>query len=180
MTDFASPFRTEQNVRLLQRLFWEMTPDKSRAMYTLKETPHHNLPSFYQLYLEMADITEYEFATTYLDGVEHWEMLCEATWFKPHLYKMRRHLELKLKAEQVHVLMRDAKDPESKSATASAKYLLDKGFRAAEPDQRKVGRPSRRDIANAATELAVHASDIHDDFERISAIREPSNPGTVQ
>lgn len=166
---FSTKFRNEQNVRYRKQLFWEMDTDKSNALYTLKDDDYQGLPSFYRLYLETNDITEYTQATTLLDGVEHWDMLCEGEWFQPYLNKMRRALNLKLKAEAVSMLRQDALS-ESKTSHAALKFLVQSGYDSSGPERRRAGRPSKAEIARAAAEVNEKSQSIDDDFDRVQKV----------
>lgn len=171
-----NPFRNSQNTRFLKELFFETTTsDKQNVMYTLKEADHLGYRSFYQAYLELNDPTEYLVATTLVDGVEHWDLLCRCKWFQPHLSKMRRALELRIKSDAIRMLMADAASPESKTSAASAKYILDKGYSQVVPDKRKAGRPSKEEISAAANEEAEAQKILNDDFKRIQALQRTMN-----
>src|SRR5574337_902614 len=65
---------------LTQSLFLEIGYTE-QSIYTLKEEDYMYegklYPSLKRLYLEMEDLTEYEFANTYLLGWKHWKRLCE-------------------------------------------------------------------------------------------------------
>ena len=165
--NFSSKFRNEQNVRYLARLFYEAHADKSNTLYTLKEDDHLGYPSFYRLYLELNDPTEYRVATELLEGVDHWNMLCSSDWFQPYLAKMRYALNLKLKSEMVEKVRADANDPNSKTRTASAKFLIDRGLDVVSPDRRKAGRPSKAELQAATKDQTTNRNDIEDDYNRV-------------
>lgn len=158
------------NVRLKKDLFFETTPDKTNVVYTLKENDHLGYVSIYRVYQELEDLTEYKIATEYFDGVEHWDMLCREKWFQPYLMKMRRTLELKLKSRMAAILIQDAMSSESKTSTASAKYLLDKGYDIVSPDKRRAGRPSKQEIADAAADEALVKDLFNEDYNRILGV----------
>lgn len=168
---FATKFRNEQNVRFLKAIFFEQTLPENRqnVLYTLKEEDHEGYASFYRLYLEIADITEYNVATTLVDGVEHWEMLCDCDWFKSHLAKMRRALQLKLKSEAVAALRTDAVSG-SKTSHSALKFLVQSGYDSAAPERRRAGRPSKEEIARAAQEASVRKEDVNEDFDRVQKV----------
>lgn len=165
-----SPFRNKMNVRLKKDLFFETTPDKTNVMYTLKEADHLGYVSIFRVYQELEDPTEYKIATEYFDGVEHWELLCKEKWFQPYLNKMRRSLELKIKARMFSVLAQDAQSSESKTSTVSAKYLLEKGYDQVSPDRRKAGRPSKQEIAEAAQDELELNQLFKEDYNRILGV----------
>lgn len=157
------------NQRLLKGLFYEMTlSDKSSVVYTLKDKDHEGYPSLYRLYMETNDPTEWRFAQEHLDGWEHWEKLCEATWFKPIVARWRRELELRMKSQALSRIMSEAKTASKESFQAN-KYLLEKGWEPKDSQSRR-GRPSKDEIAKAAKEIATTNSRLEEDFERLQII----------
>lgn len=161
-----SKFRSETNTRYLKALFFEQTlADKATVVYTLKDVDHEGYPSLYRLYMETNDPTEWKFATTYLDGWEHWEMLCGCNWFKPFVERWRRELELRMKSEALSRIMREAKTSSKESFQAN-KYLLEKGWEPKETSRR--GRPSKAEVQEEAHRIASVNSRLNDDFERIT------------
>ena len=157
-------FRTDNNIRYLKALFFETTDaDKSTVVYTLKDREHMGYPSLYQLYMETNDPTEYTFATQYLDGWEHWEMLSSCSWFKPYVERWRRELELKVRSEALLKIRESAK--EGKDSFAANKFLLEKGWTKDKPSGR--GRPKKEDIAKAADQIAQDRNRVEADFNRI-------------
>ena len=72
--DIVSDYRTEKGVYYTAALFWDMMYQKDTAKYVVsdedKEVNGVMYPSLKRLYLEMEDITEYEFANKYLDTDE--------------------------------------------------------------------------------------------------------------
>lgn len=169
-----NPYRNSSGTRYLKGLFFEVSLDKETVLYTLKESDHEGFPSLQRLYLECNDPTEYLVATTYFDGVEHWEMICQCNWFQPFLKRMRRELELKIKSEQIRLLMADAQ-ANTKTSTASAKYILDKGYQSIVPDKRKAGRPTKDEIAKAAIQDADFKNTVNEDLKRIKLVARPSS-----
>lgn len=154
------------NGRYLKALFFEETlSDKSTVLYTLKEREHQGYPSLYQLYMEVNDPTEYRFAVQYLDGWDHWQMLCQCKWFQPYVEKWRKELEVRMKSQSLARVMTEAKTG-GKEAFSANKYILDKGWEPKE-GQNKRGRPSKEEIAQAAKESLTTASRISEDFDRI-------------
>lgn len=165
------------NQRWTRQLFFESsipsTNGKAWVLYSLKEedwVPAGQtvaIPSFQRLYLEFEDITEYAPATELLDGVEHWDLLCQCEWFIPHLERMRRALYLRLQARALKQLQLDARNPDSKSATSSARFLVERGYDSASPNKRRAGRPSKAEILAETNKLATIQNTLDDDFERI-------------
>lgn len=168
----SSKFKTQNNVLLTKALFFETTlADKSTVVYSLKDRDHTvdgvTYPSLFQKYLEANDPTEYRFATQYLDGLYHWEVLCECTWFKPYLERWRHELSLRMKSEALARIMKEAKTT-SKDSFMANRYLLEKLWEPHGDPKAKRGRPSKDEIQKAATDIARAENNILDDFKRIS------------
>jgi hypothetical protein len=153
---------------LLLGLFYEKVgADKSGVLYTLKDTDHMGFPSLYRLYMEMEDIFEHDFAKKFFDGWEHWQILCECTWFRPHIDAWRRELEVKIKGKALKAMMEEAESASSNSYQAN-KFLLQGGWKAKEDQAAgKRGRPSKQEIMDQAHAIAESASQIDDDMERL-------------
>lgn len=142
-------------------LFFETAEDKINVHYTLKDWDNNGYPSLFLLYLEARDITEYTFATTYLDGLVHWEELTGCTWFRPYISRWRRELELKLKSEALRRIVQ-LSEAEGKDTLAASKFILSYGL----PGSSK-GRPSKEDIKRAAEEQASVSKQVQNDFDRL-------------
>lgn len=168
-------FKNDQGVYLTKGLFFEMTgQERPDAVYTLKEEDHEanglQYLSLHKAYLEISDPTEFLVATTLFYGVDHWEALCRCEWFKPSLERMRRALELKLKSDALRTLILDATSKTS-SSTASAKFVLEKGYNLVAPDKRRAGRPSKAEIAEAAHNEISRRSETDEEYNRIQELR---------
>lgn len=160
-------FRNLSGARLLQGLFYEMNREHSSDLYTLKDWDHKGLPSLYRLYMEMDDQTEYEFANKYLDGWEHWCMLCDTPFFKPYVERWRHELYLKNAAQSLNRIKREAKSTSKESFMAN-RYLLERGWISKdEQKKQRVGRPSKEDIQKEIKEQAFIQSSMEDDLKRM-------------
>lgn len=168
MTD--SLFRIHTGQRKLRGLFFETTgADKTGVVYTLKDRDHEGYASLYRLYMEADDPTEYSFATTCLEGWDHWEILLQCTWFKPYIARWRRELEIRFKSRSLKAIQGLANDPDSKEYHQANKFLVNGGWQ--EDKRRKgAGRPSKAEIEKAAKMAAQEASSIEDDFNRVTGI----------
>lgn len=162
-----SKFRATNNARMLKGLFFETTlADKSSVVYTLKDVDHEGFPSLYRLFMEIDDPTEWEVAQQLVDGWEHWEMLCNCTWFKPYVERWRKELELRFKSKALHKIRVESKTG-SKESFAANKYLLEKGWEPKDSSKHGRGRPSKDEVKKAATELAEADKRLLGDFERL-------------
>ena len=152
-------------------LFFETTLPEYRLEvepeWTLKEKDHtvdgKTYVSMKRIYLEMEDVTEYDFAIATLGSFLHWETLCKVSWFKEHIEQWRKELNLKLKAKGMRSIIKAATTDENLSFQAM-KYLsdnqyLDKGS--------KRGRPSKEDVQAELKKEAEANRVFLDDAERI-------------
>lgn len=150
--------------RYTKAMFYEMTlADKGTVLYTLKDREHKGFPSLYMLYMDMGDLTEYEFAMEYLDGWEHWKLLCECSWFKPFISRWREELHLRGAAIALRQVKRIAAANENGSMAAN-KYLLEKGW---QKNISPVGRPTKEAIKRKAKEMVLTDKEIDEDHKRI-------------
>lgn len=124
---------------LTQSLFLEPNYNEY-AYYTLdsedKEYKGRIYPSLKKLYLNLADPTEYEFATTYLIDWPHWKRLCSNAIILRHIEEWREELDLKIRAEAIR-MMQDL----SEDNAQAAKWLAERGY-----DRKGVGRPKKEEV----------------------------------
>lgn len=170
--DLTSKYKGPTGSYLLRALFFEETnADKSTVLYTLKREDHLydgiTYPSLYRLYMETDDPTEWQFANRYFHGFEHWERICECTWFKEHIAQWRKELELKLKSEALVRIKAAAKTNGSKDTLSANRFLIDKGWEPKEGQQAKRGRPTKEDIRKAASEALSEDKRISEDMSRL-------------
>lgn len=110
----------------------------SNAYYTLKEEDYEYkgkiYPSLKRLYLEHEDVHEYDFATTYLLGWQHWQRLCDNKQIRKHIDEWRNELDLKLKSAGFKAILESALDEDG--GFQAQKYLADRGW-----SKSSAGRP---------------------------------------
>ena len=148
-------------------LFWELNEyDRSICLYTLKDEDHEGLPSLYRLYMEMEDPTEWRFANEYLDGWSHWEKIVGSPWFKDHVTRWRKELDLKMRAKALTAIREEAEGLGKNSFQAN-KYILEKGWVVNSETKSKRGRPTKDDIKKEAVRLAEESTAYDEDAERI-------------
>lgn len=158
-------YRNASGARYLNGLFFEMVgADKSSVLYTMKDEDHLGFPSLYKLYMEMADPTEYRFATAYLDGWEHWEILTQCSWFKETVDRWRRELEVSLKSKALARVITISQTA-GKESFAANRYLLDGPWKPAGASKR--GRPSKEAIIKEATSIVAEANETAQDYKRL-------------
>jgi len=169
MTD---KFKTEQGKWLTQSLFLEIGYRTEFALFTFdgeeKTYKKKKYPSLKKLYLELEDPTEYEFATKYLGGWQHWKRLCSNSLLMEHFSEWREELTLKLRARGVQSMIDEATMGGRGQATA-ARWLAEKGFIDAPKvdKRRKIGRPLKEEITKEARDMAILREDFAKDLERL-------------
>jgi hypothetical protein len=139
-TPDRAKFKDSMGRYITQSLFLEHSYNEELAVYTITDTDkEYNgrvYPSLKKLYMEIADPTEYEFATTCLWGWAHWEQTSANQWVEAHVEKWRAELEMKLRSRAVRDLMAQAKDK-----TAAAQWVASGKWK--EP---KRGRPTNEEL----------------------------------
>ncbi len=179
---YRSPFRSPiSNVLKTKSLFYEYAGPE--AFFSLKDhdlriirrdpltqevTLDKVFPSLYLLYKEANDITEYDFASTYLESYDHWLKLCKCTWFKQdYLRRWRRDLELKQKATALKQIVKEASSS-SKNSFQANKFLFEKNIGL---DAQGNFRTKEKGIKVTTNEILDHVKQMEsmteDDYERI-------------
>lgn len=153
------------NNLLTQVLFWECKFDKERALYTLKDEDYtlpdgRVLPSLKRLYLNIADPTEYEFATTYFYSWHHWKRCANNKLIAEYVDQWREELEVKLMSEGIKGVINQAYSDKGYQA---AKWLAEKGWL-----DKKVGRPTKEQVEGELRQAAKLKDALEDDFNRVS------------
>lgn len=128
---------------LTQSLFLEPNYNTKYAVFTMKDDDHEFrgklYPSLRKLFLEMEDVTEYQFANTYLLGWSHWKRLNNNQVLAHNFEEWREELELKIRASAIKSII-EASVSDSGGFQA-AKWLADRGW-----DKRGAGRPSKAEV----------------------------------
>lgn len=168
-------FRNETNNLLTRALFWE-TNYQDVAIYTLGRNDKEvtlsdgstkKLKSLYRLYMDMNDVTEYDFANKYFESWDHWKLVSESWYLKDLVAKWREELEIRVVTDALKMIQAEAISS-SKYAYAANRYLADKGWKAEEKKSRKgAGRPSKASIQEEAVRLASEQHDTNADLERL-------------
>jgi hypothetical protein len=152
-------------------LFYELTlPEDRKEMGTSWTLKEHDLQadgkvykSMKKLFIEMEDVTEYDFAMTALGSYKHWERVTESPILKPHIEQWRKELNLKLKAKAMKSIIKSATVDEKLSFQAM-KYLADNEYI---DKSSKRGRPSKEELNAELRREAEISKSFKDDAERI-------------
>jgi len=158
-------FRNSRGAYLTTSLFIDHAYDYDLALYTWKDydfsSDQGSYPSLKRLYLDMADVTEYEFACTYLDGWQHWKALLDSPQCRKHIDMWREELELKLRAQGLRQMI-DMAQNEDKPSFQAAKYLADKEWTGKRTKQQKNQDERQRNTLKGA---------FKSDLDRVSNIK---------
>lgn len=130
---------TVKGVALTQGLFLEIGYNPDQAIFTLKDWDWNYegvlYPSLKRLYLEHEDLIEYDFASEYLLGWNHWQRLCKNRVLRKHIDEWRFELELKLRSQAIKQIVDMTVDEKGFQA---AKYIANKEW-----EKNSVGRPKK-------------------------------------
>jgi hypothetical protein len=152
---------------LTESLFWETNKNRDNIapVFTLKSVEHKGLPSLKQLYLQHMDPTEYTFAMNVFGSWQHWEQLKSLSWFAPYAEEWRKELMVLLRSRAAQAALDVLSSPDAPAATKmqAARYVADSGWE----EKHTKGRPTKREVAKAARDIAESDKHIEDDFKRI-------------
>lgn len=165
-TPDKTKFKNSQGMYILQGIFFEyghMT-DHAYTQYTLKDEAHQGYPSLRELYVTLADPTEYTFANTYLGGWPHFQKLIGSHFFTPFIDQWREEVEIKLQAKALAELTKMANDPDAKNYYNANKLLLDKGWK---EKKAPITRTAKKKIFEEATKMGQSSATISDDYNTI-------------
>lgn len=160
-------FRNSTNSYRAADLFVELNRSDMPAYWTIKPYDKEGYPSLKRLYLEMEDLTEFEFANAYLEGFEHWEYLAKTATLKDHIAQWRKELILKIKARSLQGIIRDAVKENKYEAN---KFLIQNGWIDKDEDKKGRGRPSKQEVRDEVLKQAEVQKDLQDDLERLKGL----------
>lgn len=153
-------FKDPSGKLLTQSLFLENGYNTEYAIYTLtdedKEYKGKTYPSLRRLYLECMDPTEYEFATKYLWGWNHWQRIAANNLMTEHINDWRMELEVKLRSMAVKSIVIGAL-----GSYNAAKWVADGSWKQAR------GRPSKAELAKEKRLRERVAQEADEDGDRI-------------
>jgi hypothetical protein len=169
MLDYSTKFKNVSNRFYTKALFYEMNiTDKSTILYTLKDEDHLGYLSLYRLYMEMDDLTEYEFATTYFHSWQHWDEISNAGWFQPYISKWREELFLRRKMRHIREIEKIA-EAGGRDSLVAQKYLLERAWEKSERSspKKRVGRPDKPEDTQTDEEVRISRKMFNNDYDRL-------------
>lgn len=164
-------YRNTTGSLIVVSLIYEFAPTEYQelSIFTIGEEDRtledgRVLISLYRVYMEMEDISEYDFANKYFESWHHWYRLsCKAAMQK-YVRKWRAELQTKLKAKALKKIM-DLAETEGYKSFEANKYLLEEKWRDA-PAKR--GRPKELPPSEVLDdEVAMTKRQLKKDMERL-------------
>ena len=147
---------------MTQALFYETRSEGYQALFTLKDYDHTVNGTTYislkQIYLEVADPTEYRFAMEVFGQWNHWLTILNSPVIMEHIVKWREELEVKLASMAINAMI-DVAVKEGAKGTAAAKYVAERGWTSSP-------KAKKDDQKNKQIEDSISAS-IKDDLQRL-------------
>lgn len=127
---------------ITQGLFLETSyGNPENVIYTLKSRDHvykgKTLPSIKRLFLQMEDITEYEFAYEYFLDWDHWQRIKANKLVAKHIEGWGDELEIKMRCNAIRRIQESSDD----GSFQASKFLADRGW-----EKRGAGRPSKSEV----------------------------------
>lgn len=161
---------------LTESLFKERSKFKyDKTLFTMAEQDDmtKGFHSFYRLYMEIGDMTEYEQAMQLLGSTQHWERLCRCPWFKPFLKKCRTDLKNKERSKAIEQIKVTAMNTDSDSIRLQAlKFLAKEGVELLDKEPKSTaktgrGRPTNAEKEGELKRISVEEKELQDDYERV-------------
>jgi len=140
-----------------------LTTSTEPPVYALRAGDYKGVVSLKDIYLEVADPTEYDFALQALGSWEAWQRLAGPDgpqWFVPYITAWRDELEIKLRRE---AFLHMRKLAEGK--TDAAKWLAEGKW-----NSRSAGRPSKEETKRELGKLASIHKGYEDDAVRLGLV----------
>lgn len=171
-------FRNPTNGLYTRGLFVEQTTleDRHSAIYSLSQVDKvrdgKTYPSLYKLYMAENDLLEHDFALKYFESWKHWQLIANSTWMKPLIAKWREELELRIRSDALKIIQAEA-EAGTKYSYAAAVYLAKQGWKDKVKEEEKTksktgaGRPSKAQVQEEITRLALEAHDVDADIKRL-------------
>lgn len=158
-----SNFKDDMGKWRTQALFYEYYTDQTYAVFTIADKHRvvdgKTYYSLKQLYLEIADPTEYSFAMQVLGSWAHW-LRMKKYYLREHVKIWADELDMKLRSEGILQNIKAAKNGNYNAA----KWLADRGW------EQQRGRPSKAEKEGKLKQDAALINDVEKDMERIGLV----------
>lgn len=132
---------------------------KYAVYYLNRDKSDDDFISLKEVYLQLSDPTEYEFAMLCFKSVRHFKHMETLSWFSVRLNEWRDELSAKLRSTAVRSIERLAKDSSVAPAArfSALKWLADSGY-ASRSSSKGAGRPKK--VVSEPDESAAVSTDI--------------------
>lgn len=163
-----SKFKDKMDRNLTQGLFWEYRHPDYPATFCLKEKDIERQGKIYislkNIYLEIADITEYQFAIEIFGSWTHWEKILKSGILLEHILQWRKELEIKLRSEGIRQMIKASR--EGSKGAAAAKWLAEAKWKGSGR-----GRPSAEEVEREKKIQAGISNEVSEDLQRIRLVK---------
>lgn len=134
-------FKSSNGQLLTRSLFWDVTPDITKNLYTTQDDDKtlsngRIIIALRWKYLDIGDITEYKFAREYFFSWDHWLMIADSSWFTETITLWRDDLKQKVLSDNFYKL-KELSEGTGPVASSAAKYLHNWASKT------RVGRPNK-------------------------------------
>jgi len=158
----AAPMKDVTGRYLTRALFTELSDKSNWEQYP----PLCTLKEAHDLYMAVADPTEYEFAKALLEREDtdfwfHWQRIVEVPDLQPILEKWRAELEVKLRSAAIRSIATSGLEPVK--GVNAAKWIAEGGWKS----KRSVGRPTKEQIKKERAVEEGIMSELDKDAERL-------------
>lgn len=160
------PYKGQNGAWLSVALFYEMSrdlPQERRIMepvFSFEERPGYVWCR--KTFVELMDVTGYEWAMKYLNSWEHFERLLQSDWFFSEYQKWCDEVKANLKAAALkRISVISATSENEAQALAASRYLAEGGW------ERTRGRPSKNELKGEMKRLVEKVSHTDEDMQRI-------------
>jgi hypothetical protein len=179
-----SKFRSDNNTRYTQQLFFELWRDLPvdkrtfQPMFSLHDDIE-GLVNFRQEYVRDMDPTGYKTATRLLENYDHWQLLMKSKWFKEAKAEWDKELAAKMEKEALDalrgiIIADDESGVKISDRISAAKVLLGKSKTIKgdmEKGELKRGRPSKEEVQGALKEEVRLSKEEEEDASRIRLVK---------
>jgi hypothetical protein len=161
----AHLYKSSNGQWLTQAIFWDMwinMPIDKRAcdpVFTF-DSDRPNLVNFKRTFVELGDVTGYEWAMAHLGSWDHWVYLMKRPWFLEIYESAKDELNVKTKAAAIkRIALISVTSENEGQALAASKYLAEQGW-----EKSRAGRPTKEkvtgELKRAIEEAGIHGDDL--------------------
>jgi len=144
-------------------LFREFYLSEMEPLWSLQdEDPQGTLPSLKNLYMEIGDPTEYEFAMQAFGSYKHWLKIKAAKAIYKYIEDWPIELEVKLRSDGIRAIATEAQ--QAKNPFNAAKFLAKGEWK---ESASKRGRPSKEEVERERKIAAKVDAEIGEDAQRL-------------